>query len=198
MRKLTIPLEPPVNLTPMEKAGWLWSQFPIAQPITIVTTVSKEGKFNAAIKSWVTPVCSSPWFFTVSSSKASKTTSNILETKEFVINIPRKEHIQKVLVTSEPYSLGVNKLEKAGFSEIPSEKVKPPRIKECRAHLECKLAWHRNVGNFVLLVGEVVAASVDEDLYRIDMAEKQTLLGQMLYFGTKAYGLVGEVKSFPS
>ena len=60
----------------------------------------------------------------------------------------------------------------AGLTEIPSEKVKPPRVAECSMHLECKVVWIKNVGNHFLVLGDIVSASYtkgsfDKDLIQI-------------------------------
>lgn len=205
MTKVSIPLEEAKGLALSEQIGWLWSRFPIAQPITIVTTISKEDEPNAAPKSWVTPICSNPWLFAFSSWVKSKTTSNILETKEFVVNIPSEEDIKKVLVTSQPYSAGINKIKQAGFTTAPSEKVKPPRIRECKAHIECVLEWYKQAARtytqaeniFLVFVGRVVAASANKEILETDFKKRLILLKQMLCFGTNKYGVIGKVKAYP-
>jgi flavin reductase (DIM6/NTAB) family NADH-FMN oxidoreductase RutF len=57
---------------------------------------------------------------------------------------------------------GINELEKAGLTSIPSILVKPPRIVECKSHFECKVEWTKQWLHRLMVVGRVVAASVDE------------------------------------
>jgi flavin reductase (DIM6/NTAB) family NADH-FMN oxidoreductase RutF len=40
--------------------------------------------------------------------------------------------------------------------------VKPPLIKECFGHIECRVVNHLTCGDHTLFVGEAVAASADE------------------------------------
>jgi flavin reductase (DIM6/NTAB) family NADH-FMN oxidoreductase RutF len=56
----------------------------------------------------------------------------------------------------------VNELEKAGLTAIASKVVKPPRIAEYRSHFECEVEWTKQWLHRVMIVGRVVAASVDE------------------------------------
>jgi flavin reductase (DIM6/NTAB) family NADH-FMN oxidoreductase RutF len=56
----------------------------------------------------------------------------------------------------------IDKFKKTGLTAMASLKVKPPRIKECFGHLECKVVQKHTCGDHTLFVGEVVAASVDE------------------------------------
>jgi flavin reductase (DIM6/NTAB) family NADH-FMN oxidoreductase RutF len=56
----------------------------------------------------------------------------------------------------------VNELEKAGLTGIASKVVKPPRIAECHSHFECQVEWTKQWLHRVMIVGRVVAASVDK------------------------------------
>ena len=58
---------------------------------------------------------------------------------------------------------GVSELEKAGLTALPARLVKPPRILECPRHFECRVEWTKAWSGRLMVVGEVVAASVDAD-----------------------------------
>ena len=134
------------------------------QPIAIVTTVDAGGRVNAALKSWV--MYCSPRDIIVGCSVNHDTARNILETKEFVVNIPHRDLLKQALVTAIPYPKGVNEIEKARLTSIPSSRVSPPRVEECKAHAECRLLWHKRLGNnSIIFIGRVVALSVDEDVH---------------------------------
>jgi flavin reductase (DIM6/NTAB) family NADH-FMN oxidoreductase RutF len=100
--------------------------------------------------------------FTVGATK--DTYQNVLATEEFVVNVPpfEREVLEKVRVVGLEFPPGVNELEKAGLTAIPSTIVKPPRIAECRSHFECKVEWTKQWLHRLMVVGKVVAASVDE------------------------------------
>jgi flavin reductase (DIM6/NTAB) family NADH-FMN oxidoreductase RutF len=93
------------------------------------------------------------------------TAANVLATGEFVVNLPRWEQtvLEKVRIAGLPFAPGVNELEKAGLAALPSVLVKPPRILECPRHFECKVQWTKEWTGQLMVVGEVVAASVDAD-----------------------------------
>ena len=61
-----------------------------------------------------------------------------------------------------PFKPGVNELEKAGLTAIPSRRLQPPRIAECRAHFECKVEWTRPSLYRVMICGKVEAVSIDD------------------------------------
>ncbi|MCX5894988.1 MAG: flavin reductase, partial [Proteobacteria bacterium] len=73
-----------------------------AFPITIVTTVNKEGSINAAPYSLVVPFCSSPKNpqMLLISNKSWHTAKNIMATNEFVLNYPRAEQLKDITITS--------------------------------------------------------------------------------------------------
>ena len=62
-----------------------------------------------------------------------------------------------------PFGHGVNELEKAGLTAILARTVKPPRIEECKAHYECRVIWTKEWLHRLTVMGQVAAASVDED-----------------------------------
>ena len=94
------------------------------------------------------------------------TAANVLATNEFVVNVVPFERamLEKVRVASLTFAPGINELEKAGLTAIPSKLVKPPRIAECRSHFECRVEWSKVwLETRLTVAGRVVAASVDED-----------------------------------
>lgn len=132
--------------------------------LVMITTVDQEGRINAASFGTCTRVCHDPVYiaFTVGATK--DTYANVLATQEFVVNVPSfdREILEKVRVVGLEFPPGVNELEKAGLTGIPSKAVKPPRIAECRSHFECKVEWTKQWLHRLMVVGKVVAASVDE------------------------------------
>src|SRR6185312_6987736 len=91
------------------------------------------------------------------------TGENLLATGAFVVNLPSFERdiLEKVRVVGLPFERGVNELEKAGLTALPSTRVKPPRILECKRHFECEVVWTKEWLNRVMVVGNVLAASVE-------------------------------------
>jgi len=132
--------------------------------LVMITTVDDTGRVNAASFGTCVRVCHDPVYiaFTVGATK--DTYDNVLATNQFVVNVPpfEREILEKVRVAGLEFPPQVNELEKAGLSAIPSRIVKPPRIAECRSHFECEVEWTKQWLNRLMVVGKVVAASVDE------------------------------------
>jgi flavin reductase (DIM6/NTAB) family NADH-FMN oxidoreductase RutF len=133
--------------------------------LVMITTVDDAGRVNAASFGTCVRVCHDPVYiaFTVGATK--DTYQNVLATNEFVVNVPpfEREILEKVRVVGLEFPTHVNELEKAGLTAIPSKIVKPPRIAECRSHFECEVEWTKQWLHRLMVVGKVVAASVDED-----------------------------------
>jgi flavin reductase (DIM6/NTAB) family NADH-FMN oxidoreductase RutF len=139
----------------------------------IITSIDKDGHVNAAPFSNLTSVSTDPERLVLAVYKEWDTIRNIRQTKEFVVNVPSKELLQEVWICGDKYAghpipRGVNELKIAKLTEISSEKVKPPRIKECYAHLECKTTWIKNVGDHYLILADIVSASFTEGYFDKD------------------------------
>lgn len=132
----------------------------------IITTVDIDGKVNAASFGTIVRVVHNPVQIAfTTNSKGKDTYGNVLATGQFVVNLPSFERdiLEKVCIVGLPFAPGVNELEKAGLTPIPSRAVRPPRVKECPRNFECELVWTKEWLNRVTIVGNVVAASVDAD-----------------------------------
>jgi flavin reductase (DIM6/NTAB) family NADH-FMN oxidoreductase RutF len=130
----------------------------------MITTVDKEGRINAASYGTCVRVCHDPVYIAFTTGATKDTYNNVLATEEFVVNVPsfEREILETVRVVGLEFPPGINELEKAGLRSLPSTVVKPPRIAECRSHFECKVEWTKQWLHRLMVVGKVVAASVDE------------------------------------
>lgn len=173
--------------------------------VTIVTTVDAQGRVNAAPFGLVMPYSGDPERpqMMIGSNRMWHTAQNIEATGEFVINYPSFQLHPKVSECGKLYDEGVNELEKAGLTAIPAEKVRPPRIKECYQHIECRLAQviHPNE-NQSNLIGDIVSISIDEEFLNLSQREKIKKADPLFIFGidlstfTSFYLRGGEAKPF--
>ncbi|HLI21404.1 MAG TPA: flavin reductase family protein [Stellaceae bacterium] len=133
--------------------------------LAMITTVDAQGRVNAASYGTCTRVHHEPVYIAFTANIGADNANNILAGSEFVVNLPRweKESLEKVRVVGLPFPPGVSELDKAGLTAIPSTIVKPPRIAECPRHFECQVEWTKEWSGRLMIVGKVVAASVDAD-----------------------------------
>jgi flavin reductase (DIM6/NTAB) family NADH-FMN oxidoreductase RutF len=155
------------------------------KPTVIVTTVGKDGSTNAAPYSWYSIVDYNPPRLLLSSNMKRDTYRNILETGEFVLNFPSVELLKQIWITSKHFPYGVNEIEKANLTSFPSEKVRPPRIRECKAHIECKVLWTKPIGSSCLVLAEIVSISVSREMAQLEPRERLVQLNPPLYFSFK-------------
>ena len=116
---------------------------PVACVVSI-TTVDTAGRVNAASFRDLRAGCiTSPPASRFASTRTRTLTEMFSRPIEFVVNIPSfdREILEKVRTLGLPFAPGVNELEKAGLTAIPSKVVKPPRIAEYKSHFECRVEW---------------------------------------------------------
>lgn len=203
MTKQSIPLEPrEAESGGLQQKRWVWTQFPLVGGIVVITTVDREGRENAAPKNWCIPCAYKPPMLLFICDTRHDTAKNIMDTGEFVANIPSEDIFMKVIKMDKTLPRGKSEIKYAELASIPSEKVKPPRIKECRAHAECVLEWYKELGptvddgTAVVFVGRVVAASADEDLLGVDCETRQANLKQMVAW-PDGFSMIVKAKNRP-
>jgi flavin reductase (DIM6/NTAB) family NADH-FMN oxidoreductase RutF len=138
------------------------------RPIGWISTRDGEGRTNLAPYSFFNAVCDRPPMVMFSSSGWKDTVANIQAVGEFVCNLVTRPLADKMNCTSAALPHGVDEFEFAGLAAAPSRIVKPPRVAEAPAALECKLVQimqlHGADGSALdqyLTIGEVVGVHID-------------------------------------
>jgi len=171
--KVNIPLTPLAEIEFPDFVGWFHSNILIPSPLYIITTVDEQGIPNAQPNTWGLPFGDIfGQFFVFYDWACHHTIQNVRTTKEFVINVPSEDQVSQVMRTVEHYPRGVDEITASGLTAIPSIAVNVPRIEECKAHFECRLCWYKEThprgqeDTGVLVLGEIVAASGDQDVLK--------------------------------
>jgi len=138
--------------------------------LAMITTVDTDGRVNAASFGTCVRVNHAPVYIAFTTNMESDialghTAANVLATGEFVVNLPAfdRASLEKVRVVGLPFARGVDELTRAGLTALPATRVRPPRILECPRHFECEVEWTKQWLHRLMVVGRVVAASVDAD-----------------------------------
>ncbi|MFA5778871.1 MAG: flavin reductase family protein [Elusimicrobiota bacterium] len=134
-------------------------------PIVLITTIDKTGKPNVMTLAWLTVVNSEPPLIAIAMGEQAYSQKLIKKTKEFVINIPDKKLIKKVLYCGSHSGKNIDKFKNTGLTPIPSEKIIPPKIKECLAHIECKVINQYEFSDVTLFISKIVGADVEEKIF---------------------------------
>ena len=87
---------------------------------------------------------------------------NILDTREFVVNIVTESIAEKMNIASGDYAPDVSEFEEAGLTRAPCDVVRPPRIAESPVNFECRLIRAVRVADNTVFFGEAVRLHVDD------------------------------------
>jgi flavin reductase (DIM6/NTAB) family NADH-FMN oxidoreductase RutF len=109
------------------------------RPIGWISSMSASGQVNLAPYSFFNGVSAEPPIVMFSSEGFKDSISFILETKEFVCNVPSYDLREAVVKTSAELARGVNEMEVAELEAAPSRLIKPPRVAAAPVAMECKL-----------------------------------------------------------
>ncbi len=132
----------PTTLTQPERHGYLLAAI-APRPIAFASTVDAEGNVNLSPYSFFNVFSSNPPVVIFSPSRSGRdnttkdTYENVLQVPEVVINIVNHPMVEQMSLSSAPYASDVNEFAKAGFTEVPSERVRPPRVGEAPVAFEC-------------------------------------------------------------
>jgi flavin reductase (DIM6/NTAB) family NADH-FMN oxidoreductase RutF len=139
------------------------------RPIALVTTIDLEGKVNAAPFSAYNYLGVDPAIVAIGVGNrpgpaiiGKDTAQNIRNTREFVINVVNEDIAQGMNISAIDFPSGVNEVEMAKLNTAPSSKVKPPRILEAPAALECREVTTMEIGRSRIILGEVVSVYVND------------------------------------
>lgn len=137
------------------------------RPIALTTTVDPQGRVNAAPFSFFNVLGDSPPIVGLCPGDRAPgvpkdTARNIRLTHEFVVNLVDEALAEKMNLCAAPLPPGESELSHAGLTAAPSSTVKPPRIAESPASLECRSWGILEIGDNRLIIGEVLRIHVRE------------------------------------
>jgi len=151
----------PYDISIPERQGILTSAIG-PRPICFASTVDRNGKVNLSPFSFFNVFSNNPPILIFSPSRRGRdnttkhTYENIKELPEVCINIVHYPMVEQMSLASTEYEKGVNEFVKAGFTEVASDIIKPPRVKESPVSFECtvdqviELGTEGGAGNLVL------------------------------------------------
>ncbi len=148
------------------------------RPIGWISTLSLDGVANLAPYSFFNLVASGPSIVAFSSAGRKDSQTNAEQTGEFVCNIASFDQREAVNSSAATLPPEVDEFALTGLETLPSELIKPPRVKGAPAHLECvylqtvPLFSKDGVRNgFDLVLGEVVGVHIDDQFVKEGMVD---------------------------
>ena len=158
------------------------------RPIAFVTTMSPEGKINAAPFSFFNLVGADPPILAFApgdrdDGTPKDTARNIRLTHEFVVNLVDESIAEAMNKCAASLPYGENELVHAGLTALQSSLVKPPRIAEAPASLECKEWGTLHIGDNRVVIGLIKRVHLRDELFDLEKkrvrAEKLQVIGRM-------------------
>lgn len=144
------------------------------RPIAFASTIDKDGNVNLSPFSFFNCFGYNPPLLIFSPARRGRdnttkhTYENVLEVQEVVINMVSYSMVQQMSLASTEYPKGINEFQKAGFTEVASKLVKPPRVAEAPVAMECNVlqivptGTEGGAGNLVIC--EVILMHIKEEV----------------------------------
>jgi flavin reductase (DIM6/NTAB) family NADH-FMN oxidoreductase RutF len=158
------------------------------RPIALVTTINEAGQVNAAPFSFFNlmganpPICAfAPGDRDDGTPK--DTARNVRSLHEFVVNLVDESIAEAMNQCAASLPFGENELTRAGLTTAPSSVVKPQRIAEAPASLECTEWGTLQIGGNRMVIGLIKRVHLRDELFdpekRRVRTEKLLTIGRM-------------------
>lgn len=144
------------------------------RPICFASTIDHEGNANLSPFSFFNVFGSKPPILIFSPARRVRDNTikhsleNVYDTKEVVINVVNYNIVQQANLTSCEYPKHTDEFVKAGLTPVKSDMVKPYRVKESPAQLECKvlqvIETGKEGGAANLIICEVLCMHIDDNV----------------------------------
>ncbi|MGE0499717.1 MAG: flavin reductase family protein [Rhizobiaceae bacterium] len=139
------------------------------RPIGWISSLASDGSLNLAPYSFFNALGTHPHLVMFSSEGVKDSATFVGETREFVANLVGRALAERMNATSVDAPRGVSEFGYAELTPEPSSLVKPPRVKEALAALECKVtdifepkALDGRPSGKIITVAEVVGVHIDD------------------------------------
>ena len=132
--------------------------------VVMVTCVGSGGRPNIITLGMYMPISFDPPLVCIGVSPKRYSHRLIEEMGEFVVNVPSINLTEEMNFCGIRSGRDCDKFRETGLTPVPASKARPPLIEECFGHLECRVVQSHICGDHTLFVGEVLRASVNEDL----------------------------------
>lgn len=176
----------------------------IPRPIGWISSISEHGINNLAPFSYFNAVGDDPPHVIFSTGRGNNTNNdtlnNVLETKQFVVNMVTEELTEQMNITAQSVHSDIDEFELSGVTPIPSLKIKPMRVKESPISFECELVHHyflenHKNGGACVIIGRIVMMHFADDVlmdnYKINL-ENYKPVARLAGSG---YAKIGEIFS---
>jgi flavin reductase (DIM6/NTAB) family NADH-FMN oxidoreductase RutF len=165
----------------------------VPRPIAWVSSRNADGIDNLAPFSFFSVSSTDPLIVQFTAVGAKHSADNAAATGQFVINVATESMMQQVNATSAGFDEDINEFEAVGVASVPATAVNCLRVRDSPVAIECELFQILQIGNSQVVMGKVVAVSVDPAVAAADGHPDFTKLAPMARLGRTEWGLPGRV-----
>ena len=148
----------------MPKEMWKPGNMLYPVPPVLVTCHNKKGESNMLTVAWAGTICSTPAMLSVSVRKERYSHAMLMETGEFVVNLPTEDLVWETDEAGVRSGRDMNKWESLHLHQEEGKILSVPMISECPVNMECKVKQVLELGSHDLFLAEIVAVHVDSAL----------------------------------
>lgn len=143
------------------------------RPIALISTLGADGRLNAAPFSFFNVFSNAPPLLVIGiegnvrgDGRPHKDTArNIIERKEFVVNLVSRAIVEKMVACATDFPEDVSEFDEAGFTPRAAKQIAVPGIAESPVSFECRLFGVQALPhNRSLISGEIVHLHIRDDL----------------------------------
>ena len=164
----------------------------VPRPIGWVSTLSAAGVRNLAPYSYFNLMGSNPAYVALGSTGVKDSLTNMREVPQFVANIVTMDLLERMNFTSGDFPRDEDECSWAGLTPAPAMKVRPARVAEAKAHLECEVAQVVTDGETNIILGRVVHVHVDPSVWKDGRVDPK-LLDPVCRLSGFGYASLGEL-----
>lgn len=171
----------------------------VPRPIAWVSTRSAAGVDNLAPHSFFTVSCVDPPMVQFTSVGVKDSLTNVRETREFVVCLATEHLFEQINASGTDFPPEHDEFAEVGLATEPSLRVKPLRVAASPVALECRLHSTITLGDSTVVIGQVVHAAIDADVFSGDTEHLDLpaieKLRPLARLGRDQWSTIGEVKT---
>ncbi|HUC10624.1 MAG TPA: flavin reductase family protein [Stellaceae bacterium] len=191
-------LDQPLEVGPDDWKGpgfyQLMTALVVPRPIGWISTISAKGVRNIAPYSYFNLMGSDPFYVAFGSTGVKDSLANLREVPEFIANIVTMDLLERMNFTSCDFPREHDEFAWADLTPVAAAKVRPFRVGEAKAHLECEVVQIVTDRKTNIVLGRIIHAHVEPSVWRNGRVDPQ-LLDPVCRLSGSGYASLGTLLS---
>jgi len=153
------------------------------QPTTLISTLDADDEVNVMTASWVSMVSKTPPTIAVSLHHQRRSYANIRSNGEFVVNVVPADLALAADFCGIRSGNDTDKMAVTGLKTGKSTRIAAPLLVDCPLNLECRLTLEVPLGDYRLLLAEVLEVHALKEAIRDDGSYDAAAFDPVVYLG---------------